>query len=354
MSDTLMIDVHAHYFGADLSLPADPGENEPRLVVDGDGSGRILCGDQVFRHVRSSLWDVARRLREMDAAGVTHQVISPVPVAMEYACDAADGTAYARAHNDSLAAACRRSGGRLLGLGCLPLHESSAALTELERCRGLGLHGVEIGTRIGAKDLDDPSLRPIWAACQHSGMAVFVHPVAGGRSVIRRDGGMYDLGLGMLTDTAIAAASLVFGGVLESFPRLRVAMAHGCGTFPWAFPRLRVAAGLARGGDATGYEQTARRLYVDSLVFDDEHLRLLAYRFGADRILLGSDAPFFPNQMEGSIRSALDAIRTGALPAGTTPARLARNALEFLGLGRVPSHRQQNRTWRGSTHELDR
>ncbi|KAA9164512.1 amidohydrolase [Amycolatopsis acidicola] len=310
------VDVHAHHFGTDV--PTFPG-NAPRLVVDGPEGGRILCGEATFRSVTPTLWDVPLRLAEMDAAGVSHQVISPVPVTMEHA---AGDPAYARAMNDSVATACAASGGRLLGLGCLPFTDSLATTRELGRCLSLGLRGVELGTRIGELDLDSPELDEFWAACDESGAAVFVHPVHGGRGAVRRAGQPYDLGLGMPADTAIAASSLVFGGVLGKYERLRVALAHGCGAFPWVYPRLRVAAAL--GGERADWDARVRRLYADTLVFDDEHLRLLAYRFGEDRLLLGSDAPFFPDQLAKSV----DSVRR------TFPGQdlLARNAFGFLGL----------------------
>ncbi|MFJ8812985.1 amidohydrolase family protein [Amycolatopsis thermoflava] len=322
------VDVHAHYLGHDLPEPADP--RAPRLVADDGERGRIVCGDETFRVVTADLWDAGRRLYAMDAAGISHQVISPVPVTMEYACGAGADPAYAARMNDSIAAACAGSGGRLFGLGCLPALDTGAALGEVARCLELGLRGIEIGTRIGVLDLDAPELDPLWAACDRGGAAVFVHPVLGGRGVVRRSGQPFDLGLGMLADTAIAASALVFGGVLERYPGLRVALAHGCGAFPWAYPRLRVAAGLGGTSDPAVWDGLVRRLYADTLVFDDEHLRLLVHRFGADRVVLGSDAPFFPDQMRESMRSVDAAWRSGALPAGA--GALARNALEFLGL----------------------
>lgn len=329
MFDVSAIDVHAHQLGADV--PPFPGD-APRLVRDSADSGRIVCGERTFRRVSPVLWDVPSRLAEMDRAGVSHQVVSPVPVTMEHACVPGVDPAYATAINESIAAACAASGGRLLGLGCLPLHDTAAALDELDRCRSAGLRGVEIGTRIGVLDLDDPALEPFWSACDTAGMCVFVHPVLGGQGVLRRAGQPYDLGLGMLADTAIAASSLVFGGVLARHSNLRIALAHGCGAFPWAYPRLRVAAGLADpDADPAVWDALTRRLWADTLVFDDEHLRLLVHRFGSDRIVLGSDAPFFPDQLASSMRSVGDALASGVLPPGTDHTRLARNALEFLG-----------------------
>jgi aminocarboxymuconate-semialdehyde decarboxylase len=251
---------------------------------------------------------------------------------MEYAWSDGADPSYAGSINDSISAACARSGGRLLGLGCLPLADVGTALAELARCLDLGFRGVEIGTRVGDLDLDAPELEPFWSACDRSDAAVFVHPILGGRGVVRRAGQPYDLGLGMLADTAIAASSLVFGGVLERYPALRVALAHGCGAFPWAYPRLRVAAGLRDGGGPAVWDALTRRLYADTLVFDDEHLRLLAHRFGTDRLLLGSDSPFFPDQLAKSMRSVDDARASGILPADADGERLTRNALEFLGI----------------------
>jgi aminocarboxymuconate-semialdehyde decarboxylase len=324
----MTIDVHAHLLAPDLPAPADPAA--PRLVVDSGDGGRILRGDAVFRRVTASLWDVPTRLAEMDRAGVTRQVVSPVPVTVEHA---AGDTAYARTQNDAIVAACAISGGRLLGLGCLPLHDPRAAVTELDRLRDAGLLGVEIGTRVGDLDLDDPALTPVWDACAATASAVLVHPVDEGRGVVRRAGPPYDLGLGMLADTALAASALVFGGVLERHPGLRIALAHGCGAFPWAWPRLRVAAERSgTPGDPDRWDELTRLLYADTLVFDDEHLRLLVHRFGPDRLLLGSDAPFFPDQMARSVASVERAGLTGALPPGVDLEQLDHNAAEFLGL----------------------
>ncbi|WP_216892858.1 amidohydrolase family protein [Nocardia alni] len=326
------IDVHAHYFGVDPPPSSARTALAPTLFVDGPEHGRIMLGDTVFREVTDELWDVAERLRGMDEAGLSHQVISPVPVMMEYAAGAEADPRYAAWVNDSIAAACDRSGGRLIGLGCLPSADLSLAVAELDRCLELGLRGIEIGTRIGDHDLDAPELDALWAACDRTGAAVFVHPIRGGKGVVRRAGQPFDLGLGMLTDTAIAAAAIVFGGVLERYSSLRVAFAHGCGAFPWAYPRLRAAAGIFGSGDPAAGDRMVRRLYADTLVFDDEHLRLLLHRFGPERLLIGSDAPFFRDQMRKSMRSIDDASKSGVLPGDVASGILVRNALEFLGI----------------------
>ncbi|MET7640783.1 amidohydrolase family protein [Streptomyces sp. NPDC005438] len=322
--------MHSHHF--DIGPEAPEGDpHAPRLVRDDAANGRVLCGSSLFRRVRAPLWDVEARLREMDAAGVSHQVISPVPVVMEHAGRTAD-PGFARTVNSSLAAACQRSGGRLLGLGCLPALPGEEALATVEECRALGLRGVEVGTTVSGLDLDDPRLRPLWRECERTDSAVFVHPVDGGRKVVRRPGGPYDLGLGMTTDTALAATALVFGGVLREHPRLRVALAHGGGTFAAAYPRLRTAAAL-HGGAPEEHDALVRRLWVDSLVFDEELLGPLQHRFGPDRLLLGSDEPFFPDQLRRSRRDLVSATGRGLLSGDP----LVANALEFLGLPVPPA-----------------
>lgn len=260
-----------------------------------------------------ALRDVPARLRELDAAGLSHQVISPVPAIMARAWTA--GPARARAVNDSIARACRESGGRLIGLGCLP---RSAVEPELARCLDLGLHGVLVGTRMAGAGPDTPELARVWAACAEAGAAVFVHPVDHGRGVLRRSGPQLEVGLGMPADTAVAATALVFGGVLARHPGLRVLLAHGGGAFPWVYPRLRLAAD----GPAERWDALVRRLFVDTLVLDPAHLPLLEHRFGPDRLLFGTDSPFLPAR------------------AADAPPGASRNALAFLGLA---EHHEQRR-----------
>ena len=337
MSKPLVIDVHAHHFGCDA-----PDSNLhrrypglPRLAVDSVDAGRIMAGGGLFRKVRAALWNVQERLADMDAAGVDVQVISPVPVTMVYDADPVLAADFARHQNDGITTAVAQSGGRLLGLGTVALQDVNAAVAELRRLRNeLGLQGVQIGTRIGTRELDDPELRPFFAAAEELDAAVFIHPVDGGGGAIRRSGMPYDFGLGMLSDTAMAATALVFGGVLEAFPGVRIALAHGCGTFPWAYPRLLLGAQISGDADAGRFDALTRRLFVDSLVFDPEHLRLLAHRFGPDRVLLGSDHPFIPQQPSAGVLMMHEAVERGILPAGSGDLVLERNVLEFLGIDR--------------------
>jgi len=328
----LVVDAHAHFFPRELdgtgSLGRDP--RLPYLSADAADAGRILRAGRVFRRVRSELWDVDRRVAELDGLGVDHQVISPVPVLLQYGV--ADGPALdlARVCNDATSAAVERSRGRLIGLATVPL-PSRDAVRELQRAvEELGLAGVEIGTHVDGRELDDPELLPFFEAAEALGAAVFVHPMDGGGGVLRRAGEPYGFGLGMLTDTALAATALVFGGVLERFPRLRVAMAHGCGTFPWALPRLQLGAHVFGGQPARPLEELVRSLWVDALVLDPAHLGLLVERFGADHVMLGSDHPFLADHPAESIRCLDEGVRRGLVTVEQRRGILGRNALGFV------------------------
>lgn len=309
------VDVHAHYLGPDLP---DLRSGAPRLVVE-QGRGRIVRGEGGSRAVPSALWEVPERLADLDRVGLSHQVISPVPEVMAEAWR--NDPAYARAVNDSIARACRVSGGRLLGLGCLPGADPAA---ELDRCLALGLRGVEIGTRMDGYDLDAAPLERAWAICAEAGACVLVHPVQHGRGVLCRSGAQLEIGLGMPADAAAAASALVFGGVLTRHPGLRVALTHGGGAFPWVYPRLRIAAGDA--GVRRRWDALVRRLFVDTLVLDPAQVPLLAHRFGGNRLLLGTDSPFLPEHLDDTARIA------GVLERPARRAVEVRNALAYLGL----------------------
>lgn len=299
-----VVDTHAHFFPDGLSAPpvgADP--RWPVLRPDGDDPtlGGIHQGGHLFRRVTQELWDVPARLASMDSYGIEQQLISPVPVMLTTWADPGPAAAFARQVNDGIAAAADASGGRLVGLAGVPLQDVDAAITELERAMtDLGLAGVEIGTRVEDSELDDPQLAPFFAAAADLDATIFVHPMDGGTGAVRRAGQPYDFGLGMLTDTALAATALLTGGVLDRHPDLRIGFAHGCGTLAWAAPRLALALSIwGEEGRSAAFDDLLRHLWVDTLVLDPAHLPLLVHRFGADHVMVGTDAPFIPGQLTG-------------------------------------------------------
>jgi aminocarboxymuconate-semialdehyde decarboxylase len=303
-----------------------------RLEHVGCGCARMMIGDQVFREVQDTLWDPARRLADCDEHGVQVQVLSTVPVMFSYWAPAAQALDLSRLLNDHIAGLCREYPDRFAGLGTVPLQDPDLAAAELDRCvTDLGLAGIEIGTHVNGRNLDDPALFAVLEAAAQLGAAVFVHPWEMlGRERMSR----YWLPwlVGMPAETALAICSLIFGGVLDRLPDLRVAFAHGGGSFAFTLGRIERAfcarPDLIRVNEIAEPRSYLDRIYFDSIVHDARALRFLIRTAGAERIALGSDYPFpLGEPQPGALIESLD-----DLPAPDRQRLLSGTALEFLGL----------------------
>lgn len=300
-------------------------------------------GRQFFRDVESNLWSADVRRREMAASGVTVQVLSTVPVMFSHWAKARDAYDLHRLLNDHIAgivASHVAPGGGVRpfeGLGVLPLQDSELACRELERCVGeLGLLGVQIGTHVEGKNLDDPLLRPVLARAAELGASVFVHPwdMLGGERMA-----LYWMPwlVGMPTETTIAIMSMMFGGVLDELPTLRVCFAHGGGSFAGTLGRIEHGFECRRDLFPAAARHPreylkARRFWVDSLVHDAASLRHLIGIMDASRIALGSDYPFpLGENRPGALIESLS-----ELSAGDRDLLLSGAAMQFLG-GSRPS-----------------
>jgi aminocarboxymuconate-semialdehyde decarboxylase len=305
----------------------------PRLEHHLPGRARIMIDDALFREVPETCWSPARRLEECDRDGVDVQVLSTVPVMFGYWAKPRDGLDLSRLLNDQIAATVREHPGRFVGLGTLPLQAPDLAIAELERCvKDLGFAGIQIGSHVNDRNLDDPALFPVFERAQEIGAAVFVHPWDMlGKERMQK----YWLPwlVGMPAEVSLAICSLIFGGVLERLPRLRIGFAHGGGSFPGTIGRIE--RGFLARPDLCAVDNPVNprsylgRFYVDSLVHDAEALRYLLKLVGAERIALGSDYPF-------PLGESPPGQTIDALPELSPEARgriLSGTALEFLGLG---------------------
>jgi aminocarboxymuconate-semialdehyde decarboxylase len=272
---------------------------------------RMMIGDRVFREVSDNVWEPTRRLEECDRAGVTMQVLMTVPVMFSYWAKPADALDLSRRLNDHIAEVVRAHPTRFAGLGTIPLQDPDLAAKELERCvRELGLRGAQIGSHVDANEhfgrldplnLDNAFLQPVWSAAEESDAAIFVHPwdMVGKE---RMPNYWLPWLVGMPAETALAICSMIFGGVFERFPKLRVAFAHGGGAFPFTLGRIEHGFHVRPDLCATTSQVNPRhylarddqpaRFFVDSLVHDQEALRYLVKLFGPQRVALGSDYPF--------------------------------------------------------------
>jgi aminocarboxymuconate-semialdehyde decarboxylase len=296
-------------------------------------SARMMQDDRFFRAVSHNTWDPDVRLAECGTHGVDVQVLSTVPVMFSYWAKPRDTLDLCRFLNDHVASVVAQYPRHYIGLGTLPMQEPELACEELHRSvRELGLAGVEIGTHIGAWNLDDEALYPFWAEAEKLDASVFIHPweMLGEDRMTR-----YWLKwlVGMPTETTLAICSVLMGGVVEKFPRLKLAFAHGGGAFAAILGRIShgfdVRPDLCQTRTSTPPKDLLQNLYVDSLVHDEQALHLLLDTFGAERIALGSDYPFplgehHPGQL----------IESVALPSSTKERLLSGTALAFLGLSR--------------------
>jgi len=294
----LLIDIHTHIIPEHLPGFAEKVVGVPHIALEHHqpGCARIIRDGEFFREVSANCWDPKSRISDCDTAGVSVQVLSTIPVLFSYWASPAAGLGVSQFLNDHIGSVVAGAPDRFIGLGTLPLQAPELAIQEMERCKNtLGFPGVEIGTNINGVNLDSPSLNPFWEAAEDMGMAIFVHPweMLGQERMPR-----YFLPwlVGMPAETALAICSIIFSGVLERFPNLRIAFAHGGGGFP--FTAGRIQHGFDSRPDLCAVDNDRPptdylgKFYVDSLVHDSRALTFLIEQMGADRIAVGSDYPF--------------------------------------------------------------
>ena len=243
-----------------------------------------------------------------------------------------DALDLARFLNDHLAGLVRDFPGRFYGLGTVPMQAPDLAVAELERCvRELGLHGIEIGSHVNEWNLNAAELFPVFEAAAELGAAVFVHPwdMMGKNRMPE-----YWLPwlVGMPAESSLAICSMIFGGVFERLPHLRVAFAHGGGAFPGTIGRIdhgfQVRPDLCAVDNSVSPRDYLGRFYLDSLVHDAEALRFLLRLVGEDRVALGTDYPFPLGELQpGALIRSLE-----ELSAETRQRLLVGTAKEWLGL----------------------
>jgi aminocarboxymuconate-semialdehyde decarboxylase len=331
------LDVHTHLlprelprwaerfgYGGFIQLEHLPGTCRARMVRD---DGRF------FREIEDNCWDGGARLRDCDRDGVTLQVLSTVPVMFSYWTRPEHGHDVARFLNDHLAETVARAPDRFAGLGTLPLQDPDRAVVELRRCvEELHLAGVQVGSHVNDWNLSDPALFPVFEEAARLGAAVFVHPWdMMGEAKMQK----YWLPwlVGMPAEVSLAICSMIFGGVLERLPSLRVCFAHGGGAFPGTLGRIQH--GFEARPDLVAVDNPHApadylgRFFVDSLVHDARTLRFILDVFGADHVCLGSDYPFPLGEAQpGALIEELRA--RGELDAATSEKLLWDTGLRWL------------------------
>ena len=327
-----VIDIHNHFFPSSWpDLAARYGTpNWPWIKHTEPGQADIMVGDGFFRHISSACWDPEVRLQEMDRDGVDVQVMSATPVLFAYERPVQHALDCARLFSDAALELCSRGKGRLKTLCQVPLQDIDAACKELSRCMRAGHLGVQIGTHVGSKNLDDPGILTFLRHCADEGAAVLVHPwdMLGQDRMPKY---MMPWTVGMPAETQLSVVAMILSGAFDRLPStLRICFAHGGGSFAFLLGRLENAwhhHPVARGECQHRPSYYLDRFYADSAVFDERSLQFLVGTMGADRVLLGSDYPFpLGEERVGSL------IRQSNLPQDAKTKLLGGNAVGFLGL----------------------
>ncbi|MEU5312390.1 amidohydrolase family protein [Streptomyces sp. NPDC021562] len=291
------VDVHAHVLLPEVeALVGDlPGLAEAKaLDARRNGPAALAVSGPMVRERIPKLTDPAVRLAAMDAQGVDVQLVSPSPSHYHYWTDEETAEKVYRLANEATAAHCSVAPGRLRGLGLVPLQHPGQAVRALEHALQQGLLGVEISSHAPGRELSDPAYEPFWSGAEETGAIVFLHPF-GCTLDERLDRWYLSNTVGQPVENAVALSHLIFSGVLDRHPGLRLIAAHGGGYLPTHIGRSDhawQARSDARAGCAHRPSSYLRRLYFDSLVHDPHVLRELVRAVGPDRVLLGSDFPF--------------------------------------------------------------
>ncbi|WP_406389990.1 amidohydrolase family protein [Streptomyces sp. NBC_00887] len=325
------VDVHAHVLlpGVEALVAGLPGHDAARaLDARRNGVEALSVSGPMVRERVPQLTDVAVRLAAMDQQGVDVQLVSPSPSHYHYWADEKTAEKVYRTANEATAAHCAAAPERLRGLGIVPLQHPEQAVEALDDALGHGLLGVEISSHAPGRELSDPAYEPFWSRAGETGAIVFLHPF--GCTLDERLNRWYlSNTVGQPTENAVALSHLIFSGVLDRHPGLKLIAAHGGGYLPTHIGRSDHA-WTARADAATGCAHLPssylRRLYFDSLVHDPNVLRELIRAAGADRVLLGSDFPF-----DMGTEDPVGALRAAGLSRADFDAVRGDNAAALLG-----------------------
>jgi aminocarboxymuconate-semialdehyde decarboxylase len=326
------VDVHAHLLLPEVeALVADlPGLAEAK-ALDARRNGpaaQAVSGPMVAERI-PRLTDVAVRLAAMDAQGVDVQLVSPSPSHYHYWADEETAERLYRLADEATAAHCAQAPDRLRGLGLAPLQHPEQAVRALEHAHDQGLLGVEISSHAPGRELSDPAYEPFWTRAEETGAILFLHPF-GCTLDERLDQWYLSNTVGQPTENAVALSHLIFSGVLDRHPELKVIAAHGGGYLPTHIGRSDHAWSArsdAGAGCAHLPSSYLKRLYFDSLVHDPQVLRALVGAVGPDRVLLGSDFPF-----DMGTEDPVGALRAARLPDDDFHAVRGGNATTLLRL----------------------
>lgn len=259
------------------------------------GAAKMMRGNQFFREIQENSWNPEVRIKEYARFGTQVQVVCTVPVMFSYWARPLDCLDVSKYLNDDIAELIVKYPKNYLGLGTIPMQDTELAIQELERCKEIGLSGIQIGSNINDLNLNEERFFPIFEACEKLSMALLVHPwnMMGEKNIQR-----YWLPwlVGMPAETARAICSMIFAGIFEKLPNLRVNFAHAGGSFLSTIGRIQhgfeCRPDLVAIDNNIGPKHYLGKFWVDSITHDPLMLDYVLKLQGSKKITLGTDYPF--------------------------------------------------------------
>ncbi|MEQ1775388.1 MAG: amidohydrolase family protein [Burkholderiales bacterium] len=326
----LKLDTHAHWFPPEWVELLEREGGKHGAEISRNEQGRLLMvapGIRLRPTFTPPYVDIATRLKIMDDARVDVHALS-LTSPMVYWASPDFGLKLSQVFNDACAVAHQKHPNRFIGMAMLPMQAPDLAVQEAKRAATLpGIRGVYMATHVNGKNLDEKEFWPVYEQCEKLGLPIFLHPVA---PVGKERTAKYHLGnfLGNPYESGIAAASLIFGGVMDAFPKLDVMLPHAGGTFPWLIGRMDHGTTVrAECKHMTKPPSTyLRRFHYDTITHSDQILMNLIQLVGVDRVVMGSDCP-----ADMSYTRPVDVVeRLKELSSGERDAIVGGNAVKLL------------------------
>ena len=302
------IDVHSHVFPREMLdlIRAQPHDYGMHFANTPAGE-RLLRDDGHVSPLFDEFFDADAKVAGMDRKGLDISVISPTPMIYFYDLDADRAARATRVINDGVANMVAKRPDRLRGMATLPMQNADAAVAELERVvKDHGFHALELGCTIAGDQLANKRYRPVLKRAQELKVFIFTHPHFTGERCGLESYYLSNL-VGFPLDTVTMAAHLMFSGALDELPDLRIVLAHGGGYLPYQIGRLAHGYAVRKEphvNKASSPRDLLRRFYFDALTHDDRALAFLIEQVGADRVALGTDAPFDMGEDDPLVRLA--------------------------------------------------
>jgi aminocarboxymuconate-semialdehyde decarboxylase len=325
-----VIDMHNHFIAPEvIDFLAREGKHFATRIVEREGRRFFLIQEKAMRPIDGPISNAQARIADMDRESVSAQAVSCVPFLMYPDVEVSLALAIAQVNNDAMVALGAGDPAHFVPLASVPMQDPAAAAKELERAAKLGLRGVEIPPKVVERQLDEPDFEVFWDAAESLRMVVCIHPFeAAPAGALSR----YFLGnlVGNLYDTGLAAALLIYGGVLERHPNLRVVLYHAGGALPALVGRLDMGYRLVpecRSAIPRLPSSYANQFYFDIIAHSRTMLSHLVKTYGADRFVVGTDYP-----LPAGLAHPVEEVRALGLEPGDENKILGDTARQLLRL----------------------